>query len=161
MENKYLGMIILAAVGILFAMAMIPSIASNQAAMVNTVNQANETVTAAQFTDGAGYALKGHDATGLIVINNSNTLLSSGNYTVTSRVLQSTGNVRSVIKASATSEYNATAVKVSYSYSPDGYVDDSAARSVAGLIVLFTVIGLVVFALWGSNIRETVSAWGY
>jgi len=159
MEGKGIAGIVLLAVGLIFAFAIIPSIASNQAAMTNTVVQVNQSLTAGQFVDSAAFVLKGHDASSVVVINaTGNEVITSGNYTIVARVLQSDGNVRSTI-IPADAKYNATAVKVSYTYRPDGYIDDSAGRSVASLIVLFVVIALVVFAMWGSNIKEAFEDW--
>ena len=38
-------------------------------------------------------------------------------------------------------------VKVTYTYYPDGYMDDSASRSMIGLVVLLSALALVVFVL--------------
>lgn len=156
-----MGMIIILAVGLMIAFAFLPTIASNQAAITNTQSIVNESLSAAQFVDGVNYALLGHDVTGFTMINGSSgALYNSGNYTITSRVIQSDGLIKDIVTPTATSRANATAVKVSYTYSPDGYIDDGAARSVTQLILLFVVLGIVVFAIWGSNLKEAFSDFG-
>jgi hypothetical protein len=41
-------------------------------------------------------------------------------------------------------------VNVSYTYYPDGYIDNSGARSIAGIIVLLSAIGIAIVVL-GAN----------
>lgn len=137
-------------IGIIFALAVLPDIASNQATLTTTVTTpSNVTVAGASFdSGGSAYALAGHDVTNLIVTNASGgMILNSANYTVTTRVIQSNGNVRDTIIPTIASEFNKTSVNLTYTYSPDGYVDDSAGRAIAGLIVLFTVLAIVMYSI--------------
>jgi len=42
-------------------------------------------------------------------------------------------------------------VNISYSYYPNGYIDDAGARSVAGIIILLAAIGIAMIVLAGNR----------
>ena len=84
-----------------------------------------------------------------VVYNRSNMTagaIAPGNYTIAERVSTVDGLKRISIKAN-TATFAGQGTNISYTYGPEGYIDSSAARSVASLIAIFAALGIGIFVL--------------
>ena len=151
-----LGVILVVAVGLILALVMFQQVASN-------VEQGTQAVTG--LTTATNYsvtgekdvkvALAGQELGTVTAVVNATTgaTIAAANYTV-AECVRPTDGLKGICYTALTDVESGTGtgeggVKVTYTYYPDGYIDDSGARSVTGLIVLLTAIGIVMIAYLG------------
>ena len=83
-----------------------------------------------------------------LVTNGTYTVIAAANYTVASCNRPSDGMKGICYKALGIGVPAANdTVKVSYTYYPNGYIDDAGGRSMAGLIAIFTALAIAIVAL--------------
>ena len=141
------GPIILFAVMVIVAVAFIPDIFKSQEAM-RTTYTATHLDYAAPVTAQGKFTLTGQSLLSTAtVVNNTGALDCANNYTVASGVSSTTGTKRVLISAPANTSACRN-VNISYTYGPEGYIDDSGGRSMAGLIGLFSVLALLGGAIY-------------
>jgi len=145
--NLGLGLILTVAIGLIAALALMPAIFQNVGTTTNTATATNATYDVA----GAGVTidLLGQELIGTpFVVNESSgeALTVTTDYVIDEGVSTSTG-VKTIRYTPAGAIYATTGVNITYEYGPDGYIDSSGGRSMAGLIAIFAALAVAVFAL--------------
>ena len=115
--------------------------------MTHTESVVNGTYT--MPVNGSTTELLGQNVVGTdyIVTNASDgAYITSGNYTIT-QGLGSDGQIATLLTAVDAGNFQSKSVNVSYSYEPDGYVNESAGRAIAGLIIVFSALA-IAFAVF-------------
>lgn len=100
--------------------------------------------------DGITIDLYGQELIGTpLAINNTDGddgLIGVGNYTIDEGI-SATSGLKTIRYTAIGSEFDGSDLNLSYDYGPDGYLDDSGARSVAGLIAIFAALAVAIVAL--------------
>lgn len=91
-----------------------------------------------------------------VVVNQTtgNTVVAASNYTIDEGVSATTG-LKSIQYTAIGSTFDGDDLNLSYTLGGDGYIDNSGARSVAGLIIIFAALAVGVITLVPS-MREGV-----
>lgn len=151
MNTKGQGMVGIGAFIVLF-ITVIVGMVLLQATAVHT-GQATGTFTATNVTytlpaAGESIDLDGQEyISGMIVINDtSGTVIASDNYTISEGVSSTTG-VKTIILTYDAGFFEGESANISYVYGSDGYIDDSGARGIANLILIFFALGIAVVVL--------------
>ena len=157
MDNQYIGSIIIATVGILIGLALFTTSAQFIGTSTNLATSVNQSFTMPALNAEKDLAPCGQKNTSAVVIYNvsGDFLVTSGNYTVR----QATGDDGYLsARINATGQpFNATAVNVSCSYEPKGYITDGSTRTVAGLIVIVGALLIAIVAL--PQARDWMKSW--
>ena len=157
-QMAMVGTIILLFVGIIVALSLYSGgITENVGTVTNTVTVVNDSYTFPAA--GNTIVLKGQSNTNVAVVNASNGVsVASTNYTITNYDI-STGSLRSTLTANAgiVGTFNSTAVKISSTYEPIGYAQESSTRSVVQLIAIFAglaVLGFVIKKIYDDGLMD-------
>jgi len=145
-----IGSLILLAVALIFGTVLISEgIADQTGTLTSTSNVVNETFTLAAlngFTDRPDCV--NFQGTPVLINNSGNSVvIQSGNYSFTTRV-SPTLNLKVLTVQTLTNEFDAYSVNASYTCLPQGYAEDSGARSIAPLTILFSALALVAVAIF-------------
>ena len=148
-----IGLIIVVAIAIIIGLIMFQAIASNvdqgTRAASGVVTVVNGTYTGVLNTP---VELAGQELVTLTSVNNASTgaAVAAANYTV-AECIRASDNLKGICyTAVGVGSPAATgAIKISYTYYPNGYIDDAGARSLTGIIVLLTAIGIALVAYLG------------
>ena len=143
-ESNYLGMIFIMFIAAIVGLTFLGSVAD----LITSETQ-TATITNQSFVFPANQStitLTGQAAYNVIVRNQSGYLYGSTNYTVTNYVNVTSGTPSVTLKGLSTT-LNGSDVYVSYAYEPVGYITDTSARTIAGLVILFFVIAIVISVL--------------
>lgn len=153
MNNKAqsVSVILITAIGVIVALvifsgAIMPQVGLSTA----TADIQNVTITPNQDNVTAT-RLQGVSWSNVIVHNEtSGDLIGSGNYTVRNRVLDATtGELTAEINTSLRdASYRTGNWNISGTVQPEGYIEDSAGRAVAGLIAVFAALAIAIFAIF-------------
>ncbi len=149
-NNKLLGLLLMAFIAAIVALAIIPSIAVTTSVLSNTFTIENETITAPDYLgtiDLTGQEII--DSPTPTVYNATNITLFTQvtNYTITEAISSTTGLKTIIFTTLNGSDFANESVNVSYTYGADGYIDNSAGRNLTGLIIIFLAIGIIVTIL--------------
>ena len=87
-------------------------------------------------------------------------VVGAANYTIAETVSAVDGLKRVSYETATGSEYASRAVNVTYTYGPEGYIDSSGARSVAGLIAIIAALAIMVFALTPTMREKLLGVFG-
>lgn len=148
---KYKGdavVLILIFVGAIVAVTFLAQIGTDATAITSTYSYQNESYTLPQ--PNATITLVGRTLIGTLIAWNGTQEIGQGNYTV--YTTSSSDLVLRTLDVASASNVNGSPVNVSYSFEPDGYVDNSSGRTLTLLIVVFGALGIAVFViayLWG------------
>ena len=82
----------------------------------------------------------------------SGAAIHSGNYTITTRTIDETGELSTQLNA--TGGYAGAAWNVSYTLEPLGYISDAGGRSLAGLIAVFTALAILSVVLYRKELFD-------
>ena len=166
MKNKRgemgIGVIIVLAIAIIIGLILLQPIATN---VEQGTRAATGAVVTVNYSVGAGAVgttseLVGQELVTLTGVVNatSGVAIPAVNYSV-AECIRTSDNLKGICyKRLGTTDANAIQaqpVKISYSYYPNGYIDDGGARSIAGLIVLLVAIAILVIVLQPS-MRESI-----
>jgi hypothetical protein len=148
-EMNMIGIILIAFVGIVVGLAMYQSIVQyvGQAQGANQVTAVNTSITGVLNTN---VELTGQELVSTqLVTNASGATVAAANYTI-SECIRSSDSMKGICyKALGAGDPSATGVvKVSYTYQPNGYIDDAGGRGMAGLIAIFAALAIGLIALW-------------
>lgn len=143
------GVLITLAIAIIVGMVLMQPIASN-------VEQGTQTVTGATTVLNVSYTgilntaveLVGQElVTTIAVINNTNISVdvAAANYTIAECVRPSDSLKGICYTASGTDA--ADTVNISYSYYPEGYMDDAGSRAIYNLVILLAALAIAVIVL--------------
>ena len=83
---------------------------------------------------------------------NSAQIVPTSNYSITEGISTITG-LKRIRLTSLGGNYSSTSVNISYTFGPEGYIDDAGGRSVADLVLIFSALLIAVVALTPS-LRE-------
>ena len=147
-----IGVILPVAVAVIMALVLFQHIASNvdtgTRTNSGTVSVVNQSITSP--ANGAILELTGQELVGtpIVTIATTGEVIGTANYTISECVRTSDSYkgicYKTIAAAGASKAYN-----VSYSYYPNGYIDDNGARSITNLIILLTAIGIAMIAFLG------------
>lgn len=148
MNNKgnlgMIGLVITAFIGLLVGIVLLNGgIYENVGTVTNTRTATNLTVTSP--ANGSTAAILGQAIEGSVTVTNeTHDDISSEFIFASSQVLNGafTGTITTNIANNANKNVN-----LSYTYQPDGYIQQAGGRSVAGLIAVFAALAVAVFAL--------------
>lgn len=157
-EKSTIGLLIAAFIGIVFATALLPTIADQTGVMTTKSNVGNESVdiSAAWDPDGLGYnnsvaftvsefpegwKINSCPISSFVLKNDSVTFTVTTDYVVTA----SAGTFTLVPTAAVNGSGNDTLID--YVHCRDGYVTDSATKSIVALIVLFAGLAMLIFVV--------------
>ena len=145
-----LGAVMLMFIGIIVGIALIGSVADNQATLTNLQSVTNQTVTFPE--NGSTLTLNGQALEGSITAVNASdgTAIGAGNFSTANFVSSGTGYA--LVLTVLDEEYAESSVNLSYSYQPVGYNPDSGSRGIARLPLLFFAFIILAGAVVG--IRE-------
>ncbi|UCD20938.1 MAG: hypothetical protein JSW08_00100 [archaeon] len=156
MEDKYIVGIVIAAVAVLVGLALWPAFAGNVGTMTQTSSSANVSYTLPANGSTADLTPCYQDNTSAVVIYSDagDYVLPSANYSV-AQAAGTDGFLHARITLiNINSTYAETAMNVSCSYEPLGYIEDSGSRGIVALIAIFMAL-LIAFAAF-PNFRESV-----
>jgi predicted Kef-type K+ transport protein len=147
------GLIVVVAIAIIVGIILFQAVASNvdQGTRANSgvVTVVNGTYTGVLNTP---VELAGQELVSLTSVGNATTgaNVAAANYTV-AECVRTSDNLKGICyTAVGVGSPAATGpVKISYTYYPNGYIDDAGARSIAGIIVLLTALGIALIAYLG------------
>jgi hypothetical protein len=111
--------------------------------VVNVYNQSITTPAANGILELTGQELVG---TPIVTNTSTSTVMTTTNYTV-SECVRTSDNLKGICYTALTANGAAKAFNISYSYYPNGYIDNAGSRSIAGIIVLLFAVGLVIVVL--------------
>lgn len=133
-------------IGAIIAIAFMAIIANSIFNQTNTLSQKNVTVTiptAGETTDLGGRTL----ITSINVLNATDNLtISATNVSLQSGTSSTTG-LQTVQILNNNASFNGVTARIAYSYEPDGYLNNSGARSITLLILIFGSIAIMVFVI--------------
>lgn len=149
-KAQTMGGLLLAFVGIIVGIALFLYVSQTIGTYTNleTYNTSGGNAAVTLAANGASVDLTGQEYGDDLLMYNATGggLISDGNYTVGEYVSPTTG-VKSVYIQTDDAEVAGWSVNVSYTYGPDGYIDNSGGRSMALLIGIFMALGIAVVAL--------------
>lgn len=148
-----IGLIIVVAIAIVIGLIMFQAIASN---VDQGTRAASGVVTVNNYTFNPGAAgtvtiLSGQELVGTPTVLNAslaNGVVTATNYTV-AECVRSTDNLKGICYTQKAGQWASQSTNISYTYYPDGYIDDAGARGLTGIIVLLTAIGIALIAYLG------------
>jgi hypothetical protein len=145
-----IGTFIAVFVTVLVGAVLLTAVASS-AATVSQTGYANRTTGDQQVTIGTLgtiTCLTGQELLDTPVVINSSggATITSGNYSITEAVCSTTG-VKSVVYTQNAINDSGHTFNISYTYGVDGYADNSGARAVSTLIIIFMALAVTVVAL--------------
>lgn len=144
-ESLTVGTFVLLAVAVIVALTLLTGgISQGVSTLSNTVTVTDQAVALPAALNTA-VTLKGQAVSGVVLTNTSGFVISSGNYTVSNRVL-SNGALIATIDLDVAG-YNGTNALIDYVYEPFGYDTNGGGRVIAGLIIIFAALAVVVVVL--------------
>lgn len=143
-------MFVMVAIAIIVGLVLLQPSASNVAKATQTYFR-NSTFTAPAVNGTIDLVGQELISTPLVINATSNTVISSGNYTIGERVSPTDGLKRIYFKTldgATVTGFNGKGVNISYTYGDEGYIDDGAGRSIAGLIIILASLALAVVVMF-------------
>ena len=141
-EKLQVGGILMAAVVIIAALAMSPTIFQNIGTVTNTVTT-TQTIT---FPAGTALNLVGQAVSSVSAVNaTGGETITSGNWTVSNYVVENGVLVAKI--NNVTTRYAGSSVNITYTYEPLGYAKEGGTRAVVPLIAIFAALAVAVVAL--------------
>jgi len=98
--------------------------------------------------NGASVDLEGQEyISGFLMVNATGEgTINAGNYTV-SEIVSTTSGVKTISLLADDALMNGVSVNVSYIYGPDGYVENSGARGMISMIIVFFALAVAIIAM--------------
>ncbi len=134
-------------IGAIIALTFMSPIADSIFGSTNTLTVTNLTVTAPAATSpNSTLDLRGREVIGsVIAVNNSGTVIIGTNFSFADGF--ASNGLRTVRITTTSAEFAGQGLNLTYTYKPDGYQNDSAARASTLLILIMAALGLVVFVI--------------
>jgi hypothetical protein len=148
-KNGDISFIFMIFMGLILAIALINPIADQIFTNTNDASLVNGTY--AMPLANVSIDLAGRNILSTPVVTNatSGVIIASGNYTIADGT--GTDGLISVritsTDAATTSGYAGTNVNISYSYQPDGSMPTSGSRSILNIVLIFGVLGVLMFSI--------------
>ena len=150
-KGQSVGLVLVIAIGVIVALVLFQAAAGQAGKSTST-----STLSEGQYTlpaNGACKDLVGQELLDTATVTNKSSGTTFGNVTVKERVSSVDGLKRIGICTDGTAwdsdTSNGRTVNITYTYGPEGYVGDSGARAIVGIIILLGAIAIAVFALRG------------
>lgn len=157
-KGQALNGILLTFIGIVVGVILFTAVSQEVGNSTNTVAVANTTL--ATTVNGTAQYITGYKAiSSVVVYNATGGTIASGNYTIENNVVYN-GALAIKITPTVNSAIYLSAWKVSGTAEPTGYISDSAARNVAGLIAIFFALAIAVVALTPTFQGKLLEAFG-
>ncbi len=133
-------------IGAIIAVTFLQTIGDSVFAQTNTASVTNVTVTAPAIN--ATLDLTGRTLIGTGTVVNASNESSPNNGLIIQTGIGTTGlqSVQLTVNDTAGS-YDGITVNVSYSFEPDGYLQETSTRAVALLVVLFAALAILIFVI--------------
>lgn len=154
METKQigLGVLVVLAVALVVGLVLFQAVADNVGQTIPTTATSVVNYSSTGIKD-VKVPLAGQELVSVTSVRNATTgaVINAANYTI-SECVRPSDNLKGICYTALTDVASGTGtgegeVKITYSYFPDGYIDDAGGRSITGLIVLLTAVGLAMVAL--------------
>lgn len=150
-KAQTMGIVLWVFIGVIVAITLFQAVADQVAMTAIKVTVANKTYTAPAA--GGFIDLVGQELLNTPVVTNAtgnldatNLTVPTTNYSIYEGVSTSTG-VKTIQYKSLVGPYAGKNVNISYQYGYDGYVEDSGAVAIIGLITIFAALAVAVVAL--------------
>lgn len=141
------GVLVAIAVGIIVCLTLYVGMSDSFGKTTKTLTMNNVTFTAPAI--GSCIDLRGQELIDTPVVKNAtvgDTVVPATNYTITESV-STVDNLKRIryctVGAEGIGDKN-----ISYTYGPEGYIEDSGARSITSLIAIMAILAVIVFALY-------------
>lgn len=151
MNNKGqigVAMIMIVFISILVGLILLPAVADEVGKSTNTVAVVNASYTVP--ADTVVIDLTGQELIDTPVVWNGTAgegnIIPATNYTIDEGV-STTSGLKTVRYTANNALYEGATMYITYTYGPDGYIESSGGRSLAGLIVIFFALGVAAIAL--------------
>jgi len=135
-------------IGIITALVLFQGLSPFLSTLRDTATASNVTYTLPNSTT---TDLTGQELLSTPTVTNSTDVMgpiSAGNYTIDEGVSATTGlKTIQFTWAAASEDAGQTPMNLTYDYGADGYLDNSAGRSIVGLISIFAALAIAVIAL--------------
>lgn len=159
-----IGVIVVTFISILVGVILFQTVAQEAGKTTSTgVYNSSINGAASQITmpaSGVAIDLTGQEyISGFILMNESGNVVDAGNYTVGETVSNTTG-VKTIYLQADSAEAAGETMNVSYTYGPDGYIESSGGRALAGLIALFFALAVAIIALSPTMKSGILNAFG-
>lgn len=155
------GGLLIAFIGVIVAITLLTGgITSNVGTVTSTnsyVNQSLVMPTNGSYTDID--ACVNYAGTPIILNRTGYVAIPTTNYTVTTRVSPTSSlKVLTVYLAPSATAYSGVNANITYTCLPQGYAEDSASRTIFGLVIIFSCLAVAVFVLYfgWKNIKELI-----
>jgi len=148
MNNKAqigIGSTLVVFIAILVGLTLFLTIAQTTGSATTSVDRAI-TVQTTVGANGARVDLVGQDLLSTPVVINGSTTLLAGNYTIDEIVSETTG-VKTISYLVDDAEFASETLNISYTYGPDGYVNNSGSRAMVGIIAIFFALAVAMIAM--------------
>lgn len=138
-------------IGIIVALILLGGISPFLGVTRNSVTAVNHTYTIANTTTPTDLA--GQELLSTPIVTNAtadaDVITATGNYIIDEGISATTGlkTVQFVWDVAGSNRSGMTAINISYDYGADGYIENSAGRSMVLLIPIFAALAIIVFAL--------------
>lgn len=137
-----ISVFIVALVGLIF----LQSSAQQVGDVTNTITLVNESFASA--SEGNSIYLTDYRAiSGVVIYNETGTLVPAANYTVTNNALDTSGLLSVQITTAAINAYANDTWNISGTAQPETYAAEGGARALASIIILLFAVGLVVIII--------------
>ena len=131
-------------IGAIITVVFIGSFADNIFEQTNTITNFNESVTGSAVN--VSLDLTGRELVGTGIATNATSGVLIPDAIISDQISLTTGLVSVVLTLNDTAEdYVGNPVNVSYTFNPDGYVNDTGGRSITRLILIISALAIVVF----------------
>lgn len=146
-QELNIGGLIMVAIAVIVGAILFTAVAGF-IGQTTTTGSENNTYTPA--ADGSSIDLLGQEllSTPIVINQSSGNVSCADNYTIAEGVSPRTGTKRIIMTTpTGNDESLCTVLNISYDYAPEGYIDDSAGRAVAPLILIFMALAIAITAL--------------
>ena len=154
-QKTGIGILIVLFIGAIVGLVLLQTTAQETDDALTTRFLANRTITAPAA--GSTTDLVGQELLSTPIVTNASGggVVPTTNYTIAEGVSTVDGLKRIRYTTVGPSPFASKSVNVSYTYGPEGYIEDSAGRSIFSLVIILGALALAVFLLIPS-LRETL-----
>lgn len=140
-----IGMFLAIFIGVIVGLILFQASVDQAAGTLNSVYAANKTYTLSATTQD----LIGQELLDTPVMTNATggELISSTNYTIFEGISSTTGLKTVKMTGTPSALWTGKSVNISWTYGPNGYIEDTGSRSIVGLIAIFAALAVATVAL--------------
>lgn len=143
-----IGLLFAAMIGIIVGAVLLIQVSQDVGTTTNTITVAADAGLYTTPANGERIDLLGQDIIGTPVVTNrsGSLIITDANYTIDEIVSETTG-VKTISYRTDDADYASSAVNITYTYGPDGYISSAGGRSMATIIPIFMALLIAVVAL--------------